>query len=192
MPASRNTARAATALGAAAVLTLSGAAVAAATTIAPDVNNETRTVSVTFALEEDQSSDVCGAVLTPAASVPRVAAEFAEGEIENILRLLVNDPHVIVLETGGWFSAPVALPNRIPFIGSPVVTVSANDVRPDVYGLVSICLSDRENPAIAPVVMGTPLEAAQGSAETGSAEIGMAVERLVEDFEERWEELMAS
>lgn len=192
MPASRNTARAATALGAATVLMLSGAAAAAATTIAPDVNNETRTVSVTFALEEDQSADACGAVLTPAASVPRVAAEFAEGEIENILRLLVDDPHVIVLETGGWLSSPVALPNRIPFIGSPTVTVSANDVPPDVYGLVSICVSDRENPAIAPVVMGTPLEAAQGSAETGSAEIGMAVERLVEDFEQRWEELTAS
>lgn len=192
MPASRNTARAATALGAATVLTLSGAAAASATTIAPDVNNETRSVSVTFALEEGQSADACGAVLTPAASVPRVAAEFAEGDIENILRLLVDDPHVIVLQTGGLLNSPIATPLRLPFVGARPSTVSANDVPPDVYGLVSICVSDRENPDIAPVVMGTPLEAAQGSAETGSAEIGMAVERLVEEFEERWEELMAS
>lgn len=190
MRTARTTARAATALGAAAALTLSGAAVATATTIAPDVNNETRSVAVTFDLEEGQNADACGAVLTPAASVPRVAAEFAEGDLENILRLLADDPHVVVLETGGWFSSPVALPNRIPFVGSPTVTVSANDVSPDVYGLVSICASDRENPDISPAVIGTPLEAAQGSAETGSAEIGMAVDRLIEDLQERWEEMM--
>lgn len=188
MRASHNTARTATVMGAVAALTFSGAAVATATTIAPDVNNETRSVSVSFALDEDQSADACGAVLTPAASVPRVAAEFAEGDIEAILRLLADDPHVTVLETGGWLSSPIAVLNRIPFIGSPTREVSANDVPPNVYGLVSICLSDRENPDITPVVIGNPIEAAQGSAETGSAEIGMAIDRLIEEAELLWEE----
>ena len=189
MRTARNTARAATALGAAAALTLSGAAIATATTIAPDVNNETRSVSVNFELEEGQSSDICGAVLTPAASAPRVAAEFAEGDLENIFRLFVNDPHVITLESGRFIRLPFVTLST-GWLGSPTGAVTANDVPPDVYGLVSICLSDRENPDISPVVIGTPLEAAQGSAETGSAEIGIAVDRLVEDLENRWEELM--
>src|SRR5690625_4351865 len=141
MRTARKAARTATALGSAAVLALTGAAAASATTIAPDVNNESRTVSVTFELEEGQSSDLCGAVLTPAASAPRVAAGFAEGDLENIFRLFVDDPHVITLESGRFIRLPFVALSR-GFLGSPSGTVSANDVPPDVYGLVSVCLSD--------------------------------------------------
>lgn len=189
MTAPRTAARTATVLGAATALTLAGAGVAMATTISPDVNNQTGTVSVTFALEEGESSDLCGAVLAPAASAPRVAAELAGGDLQGILRLFADDPHVITLEAGRFVRIPFVAMSR-GFLGSPTGTVSANDVPPNVYALVSICLSDRENPEFTPVVMGNPLEAAQGSAETGSAEIGMAVDRLVEDLENRWEELM--
>src|SRR5699024_4640513 len=139
MTAPRTAARTATVLGAATALTLAGAGVAMATTISPDVNNQTGTVSVTFALEEGESSDLCGAVLAPAASAPRVAAELAGGDLQGILRLFADDPHVITLEAGRFVRIPFVAMSR-GFLGSPTGTVSANDVPPNVYALVSICL----------------------------------------------------
>jgi hypothetical protein len=182
MAAPQTAARTAAVLGAATALTVAGAGAAMATITAPDINGEARTVSVSFTLEEGQSSDLCGAVLTPAASAPRVAAEFAGGDLRAIFGLLAEDPNVITLESGGLVRLPFVTPNRLPLVGSPTGTVSANDVRPDVYALVSICLSDRENPEIRPVVMGNPLEAAQGSLETGSAELDIFVEDLLEEY----------
>lgn len=182
MTAPRTAARTAAVLGAATALTVAGAGAAMATTSASEINGEARTVSVSFTLEEGRSSDLCGAVLTPAASAPRIAAEFAGGDLQGIFSLLTDDPSVTVLESGGLVGLPFVTPNRVPIIGSPTGTVSANDVRPDVYALVSICLSDRENPVITPVVMGNPLEAAQGSLETGSAELDIFVEDLMDEY----------
>ena len=168
-------------LGTAVALTVAGASAATATTTAPEIDHEARTVSVTFELEEGQSSDLCGAALAPAGSAPRVASEFADGDIQAIFRILTNDPEVIVLKSGRFIRLPFVSLSR-GFLGNPVGTVSADEVPPNVYGLVSICVSDPESPDITPVVIGGPLEAAQGSLEKGSAELGMFAESLWEEF----------
>ena len=159
----RTAARTAAVFGAAAVLTVAGAGAAMATTAENTVNSEARSVSVTFKLESGQAGDTCGAVLTPTAAAAGVAQKFASGNLETIFNTLTNDPDVVVLKTN-LLASPVAF--LIPFV-NPTSTVSASDVPPNVYSLVSVCVSDHTNPDITPfVVVGNPLEAAQGSITT--------------------------
>ncbi|GLB63621.1 hypothetical protein NCCP2495_15000 [Dietzia sp. NCCP-2495] len=153
---SRTFARSAAVLGAATALTIAGAGAAMAATNDSAVDGNT--VSVTFELESGQLGDTCGAVLTPTSAAPALAARLADGNIVDIIDTLVNDDNVTVLRDG-------SLPNTIlvPLV-NPSGTVTATDVPSNVYAIVSFCLSDPTNPAIeAPVLVGDPMEAIQGS-----------------------------
>ena len=152
----RTAARTAAALGAAAALTVAGAGAAMATTAENTVDSEARKVSVKFTLESGQALDGCGAVLTPVAAAAGVAQKFASGDVQTIFNTLTNDPDLVVLPF-----APLLA------VFGPTKTVSATDIPPNVYALVTVCASDRDNPDITPfVVVGNPLEAAQGSVTT--------------------------
>lgn len=152
----RTFARSAAVLGAATALTVAGAGAATATTNDSAVDGNT--VSVTFELESGQLSDTCGAVLTPTSAGPALAARLADGNILDIIDTLVNDDNVTVLRDG-------LLPNTIlaPLI-NPSGTVTATNVEPNVYAIVSFCLSEASSPSIeAPVLVGDPMQAIQGS-----------------------------
>ena len=160
------TARAAAVLGAATALTVAGAGAAMATTHETSVDNTTHKVSVTFTLDGGFiDGDTCGAVLTPTAAAAGVAAKFTSGDLSTIFDTLTNDPDVIVLKSDAT-GLPVVLLGSVGGVGFTERTVSAT-VEPNVYSLVSVCVSDRSNPKITPVLtVGNPIEAVQGSVST--------------------------
>ena len=166
----RNAARATAALGAAAALTVAGAGAAMDTTHTNAT--EGNDVSVTFTLDGGViDGDTCGAVLTPTASAADLAAKFAAGDLETLFQALVNDDNVVVLRDG---LSPVAFLGALGPLGRNSVTVTASDVPPNLYALVSVCLSDRANPKVNPAfLVGDPMEAVMGSLEMGSANGGL-------------------
>lgn len=162
MTTRRTFARSAAVLGAATALTVAGAGAAMATTHTSNVDGND--VSVKFELESGEIGDTCSAILTPTAAAAGLAAQLADGNIGDIIDTLLNDNSVVVLKDG-------ILPNTVlvPVV-HPSGTVSATDVPSNVYALVSVCLSDTDNPSINPfVLVGDPMEAIMGSLEMGSS-----------------------
>lgn len=162
MTTRRTFARSAAVLGAATALTVAGAGAAMATTNTSNVDGND--VSVTFTLEDGDVADSCSAILTPTAAAAGLAAQLADGNVVDIIETLLNDDSVIVLKDG------IGLPTAALTLLNKSNTVSATDVPSNVYALVSVCLSDTENPSINPfLLVGDPMEAIMGSIEMGSS-----------------------
>ncbi|MCT2097002.1 hypothetical protein AB6N35_09700 [Dietzia cinnamea] len=145
---------AATAL--AAGLTVAAAPVASAATSTHAVQGTT--VSATFTVEQGQLFDTCAALLAPSGKTPEIADRLTSGDLSDVVGSADRDPSVIALRAG---ALPVAAPTAL----GPA-TVRATDVPPNVYSLVTVCLSDRQ-PEITPFIMvGDPIAAVGGSLAT--------------------------
>lgn len=159
MTTPRTAVRAAAVLGATAALTLAGAGAAMATThTSAKVDS---TVSVTFALEEGEVADACGALLAPTSAVPGLAEQFANadtaGGLQSLLTTLATNKALVVLKGTG--NALFVTPSVV----APSLTVTAADVPPNVYALLSFCASDSEPTVEAPLLVGNPADALTGS-----------------------------
>lgn len=161
MTLARHAARSTAVLATAAGMTVAAAAAAHATTATAPVVNGT-TVSVTFTLQGGQVADACGAVLTPTAAAAGVADRLMSGDLSELLGILSGESDTIVLRSNG-------LPLAAPTLLGPA-TVSASAVPSNVYALVTVCASDRAPKVTPTVLVGNPLEAIGGSAQTLSAE----------------------
>lgn len=116
------------------------------------------TVSATFAVDRGQLIDTCAALLAPSGKAPGIADRLTSGDLSDVVGTADRDPSVIALRAG---ALPVAAPT-----GLGPATVRATDVPPNVYSLVTVCLSDRK-PEITPFVMvGDPIAAIGGSLAT--------------------------
>lgn len=148
-------------LAAASGLALAGAGVASATTSTHDVDGTT--VSVTFALEEGDLGDACGAVLIPG----QAALTVFEG-LDIDFTDLSGLPAVIEKLDGAELltgtTGPVA--TLVP-VANETATLSAENVSTGIYGLVSFCTSDAENPDIEVVTIGSPLDIISGLSSDG-------------------------
>lgn len=154
----RTTARVAAALGAATALTVAGAGAASAATTSHSVNNQTNTISVTFAKEDLLDLDLCFAAVAPTADAAELIKQFqaaANLDIKAIWAIVSGNTTATALRTENILDSPVTS----VAIGDS--TVSAQ-VEPNVYTLVSKCTG--EDLYIRPgVIVGNPIEAAQGS-----------------------------
>lgn len=150
----------------AAATTFAGAGIASATATEKSVDGNE--VSVTFALEDGQVLDTCGAVLSPTASAPQLAERFTgDINLEEVLKTL-NDPNLTVLKTGGPVASPVALLSLL----TTEMTVSANNVPDNVYSLVTVCLNPGGKVAVdvdPGLLVGNPVNAVLGSLQSGSS-----------------------
>lgn len=159
MTTARTAVRTAAVLGATAALTLAGAGAAMATT--HTVEKEGSTVSVTFALEEGETVDACGALLAPTSEVPGLSAQFANADtaagLESLLQSLATNEDLVVLK--GALNAPFVTPSLL----FPSLTVTAADVPSNLYALVSFCGSDSKPTVEAPFIVGNPIDAITGS-----------------------------
>lgn len=159
MTTPRTAVRAAAVLGATAALTLAGAGAAMATThTSAKVDS---TVSVTFALEEGELGDACGAILAPTSAVPGLTEQFANadtaGGLQSLLQTLAANKDLVVLK--GALNVPFVTPSVV----APSLTVTATDVPANVYALVSFCASDSKPTVEAPLLVGNPADALTGS-----------------------------
>ncbi len=159
MTTARTAVRTAAVLGATAALTLAGAGAASATTSTSNVDGNT--VSVTFALEEGETVDACGALLAPTSEVPGLSAQFANADtaagLESLLQTLATNEDLVVLK--GALNAPFVTPSLL----FPSLTVTAADVPSNLSALVSFCASDSEPTVEAPLLVGNPIDAITGS-----------------------------
>lgn len=157
----RTSLRAAAVLGATAAMTVAGAGAAMATST--DSSVEGNTVTVTFELDRGQlvDGDTCGALLTPTSSAPAFAARLATGDLTTILGLLTDEPDVTVL-TSDRTGLPAVGLGELLGMGFSSATASAT-VEPNVYALVTYCLTDSEPKIEAPLIVGDPFEAVSGS-----------------------------
>lgn len=148
-------------LAAASGLALASAGVASATTSDHAVDGTT--VSVTFALEDGEVGDACGAVLIPGQAALTV---FEDLDID--LTDLTGLPAVIEKLEGAKLltgaTGPVA---TLVSPASETVTLSAENISTGVYGLVSFCTSDAENPDVDLVTIGSPLDIISGLSSDG-------------------------
>ncbi|MCT1863896.1 hypothetical protein HMPREF3086_12670 [Dietzia sp. HMSC21D01] len=154
----RTTTRVAAALGAATALTVAGAGTAMAATTSHSVNNQTNTISVTFAKEGTLDVDLCFAAVAPTADAAELIEQFqaaANLNIDAIWDIVSGNTAATALRTENFLDSPVTS----VLLGDS--TVSA-EVEPNVYTLVSKCTG--EALYIRPgVIVGNPIEAAQGS-----------------------------
>lgn len=149
MTSSRTALRSLGVLAAASGLALAGAGAASATTAEHAVDGST--VTVTFALEEGELGDSCGAALIPVSAIGGVAELLAATEPAGLIDALAGIEGVTLLESEGA--------NLVLLAGEgDSAEVSADDVAAGGYGLVSVCLSDLENPEVNVVTVGNPLE----------------------------------
>lgn len=144
---------------------LAGAGVASATTSEHAVDGYD--VSVTFALEEGESADACGAALIPPAAVVGILAGLQGEGLEDIVGALANTDGVTLLTDGDSYT--VSLDDE-----APSGAVSASDVAGGAYALVTLCLSDPSDLDYDMVMVGSPLDIIGGLSsgnllETGSA-----------------------
>lgn len=140
----------------AAGLTVAAAPAASAATVTHAVDGTT--VSATFTVEPGQWIDTCAALLAPSGKASEIADRLTSGDLSDVVGTADRDPSVIALRAG---AIPVAAPT-----GLGPATIRAADVPPNVYSLVTVCLSDR-TPEIAPFIMvGDPLSAIGGSLAT--------------------------
>ena len=164
MNAARTLIRSAAVLGAATALGFAGAGAAMATTTTSAVDGNV--VSVTFELESGDLGDTCTAVIAQTSEAAAVAAELA-GAVDEADLLGILDS----LDSDAVHTLPPAI--LVPVI-NPSQTVESAELPSNVYSLVSICLSDTENPHIEPAILvGDPMEAIMGSVESMSAGGGL-------------------
>lgn len=145
---------AATAL--AAGLTVAVAPAASAATVTHAIQGTT--VTATFTVTPGQWIDTCAALLAPSARAPEIADRLTNGDLSDVVGSADREPSVIALRAG---ALPVAAPT-----GLGPATVRADDVSPNVYSLITVCLSDRK-PEITPfILVGDPVAAIGGSLAT--------------------------
>ncbi|MGW8591847.1 hypothetical protein ACWGLC_09105 [Dietzia sp. NPDC055877] len=161
MSKSRTALRSLGVLAAASGLALAGAGVASATTFDHDVDGNM--VSATFSLEDGQLGDTCGAVLIPG----QAALSIFEG-----LDIDLSDPTGLAaaiekLEGAQLLTGPTSPVATLSSLGAKSATVSADEVPTGIYGLVSFCASDAENPGVDLVTIGNPFDIISGLSSDG-------------------------
>src|SRR5699024_7058994 len=114
-------------------LSLAGAGIASATTSEHEV--ESTTVSVTFTLEEDQTTDTCGAALIPATAAPEILKGLKSEAPSEIFTTLAGIDGVTLLKAGGSYTVTLAE-------AAPSATLTATDVNNGAYMLASLCFSE--------------------------------------------------
>lgn len=169
MSKSRTALRSLGVLAAASGLALAGAGVASATTVDHDVDGNT--VSATFTLEEGDDADACGAVLIPG----QAALSIFEG-----LDIDLSDPNGLAaaiekLEGAQLLTGPTSPAATLSSLGAKSATVSADEVPTGIYGLVSFCASDAENPGVDLVTIGNPLDIISGLSSDGLLDTASAL-----------------
>lgn len=148
-----------------------GTGVASAATATHAVDGDR--VTATFTVSPGQALDTCAAVLAPSAQAPVIADRLVSGDLRAVVNTFTNDPNVIALRAG---NSPVAIPTAL----GPS-TVSASNVPPNIYALITMCLTDSE-PEITPLVLvGDPLAAlGTGSAQLSSQDTLEAAVSLIQ------------
>lgn len=160
----------AAAVAAASTLTLgAGLAVpAAANAVTNNSAVDGTKVSVTFSLEQGEIVGNCYAALAPTAIAPQFIEQVTGGLDFAAAYALFTRDDVTTLKTGGLPTAVLGT------VLSPSVTLSASDIPPNVYSLVTYCVGDTA-PGVDPtVVVGNPADAVLGSIQAGSSQENLA------------------
>ena len=165
MSKSRTALRSLGVLAAASGLAIAGAGVASATTSENTVDGNT--VSVTFALEGDQTSDTCGAVLVAPNALEGIMAGLELDNPTDIFAELSNTEGFTALKNGDSYQVSIS--------GEETGTVTAEDVAGGMYLLASICLSDEMEPETELVTVGGMFDVISGLSSDGLLDTASAL-----------------